>query len=75
MFGNPKLGTPLMQNAQTTGLDLPQKILVHQNNEGTVSVSYNNPLYLKDRHGITSQETILNKIAGALDTITNAAIS
>lgn len=75
MFGNPNLGTPLMQNVQTIGLDLPQKILVSQDSEGIVIVSYNNPLYLKDRHGITNQEVILNKIAGALDNITNAAIS
>jgi uncharacterized protein (DUF302 family) len=75
MFGNPNLGTPLMQNAQTIGLDLPQKILVHQNSGGTVTISYNNPLYLRDRHGVTNQEDVLNKIAGALDNITNVAIS
>ncbi len=75
MFGNPKLGTPLMQNSQTAGLDLPQKILVHQNNEGIVTISYNNPLYLKNRHSITNQEAVLDKISGALDNITNAAIS
>ncbi len=75
MFGNPKLGTPLMQNSQTAGLDLPQKILVRQNNEGIVTISYNNPLYLKSRHSITNQEAVLDKILGALDNITNAAIS
>ncbi len=74
MFGNPKLGTPLMQNSQTAGLDLPQKILVNQNNEGIVTISYNNPLYLKSRHSITNQEAVLDKISGALDNITNAAI-
>ncbi len=74
MFGNPNLGTPLMQNAQTIGLDLPQKVLVYQNAEGVVKVAYNDPLYLKDRHGVTNKEEILNKIAGALDKITNAAI-
>ncbi len=74
MFGNPNLGTPLMQNAQTIGLDLPQKILVYQDEEGVVKVSYNDPLYLKNRHGVTNQEEVLNKIAGALDKITNAAI-
>ncbi|AUP79888.1 DUF302 domain-containing protein [Flavivirga eckloniae] len=74
MFGNPNLGTPLMQNAQTMGLDLPQKILVYQNAEGVVNISYNNPIYLRDRHNITNQENILNKIAAALDKITDAAI-
>lgn len=74
MFGNPNLGTPLMQNVQTVGLDLPQKILVHQDEEGQVIVSYNNPLYLKERHGITDKDAVLEKIAGALNKLTDAAI-
>ncbi len=73
LFGNPKLGTPLMQNTQTIGLDLPQKILVWQAKDGTVNVSYNDPKYLQDRHGITDNEEILSKISGALDKITNMA--
>jgi uncharacterized protein (DUF302 family) len=43
IFGNPNLGTPLMQESQTIGLDLPQKILVWQNAEGAVHLSYNDP--------------------------------
>ncbi|MFS4482480.1 DUF302 domain-containing protein [Hyunsoonleella sp. 2307UL5-6] len=74
MFGNPNLGTPLMQNVQTIGLDLPQKILVHQDEEGQVIVSYNDPLYLKNRHGITDKDAVLGKIAGALNKLTDAAI-
>jgi uncharacterized protein (DUF302 family) len=74
MFGNPNLGTPLMQNAPLVGLDLPQKILVHQANDGAVVVSYNDPLYLKERHGITDNAAVLQKIAGALNALTNAAI-
>ena len=73
LFGNPNMGTPLMQDAQTTGLDLPQKILVHQNNQGIVNVSYNDPMYLKERHDISGAQEILIKISGALDKITNAA--
>ena len=74
MFGNPNLGTPLMQNAQTTGLDLPQKILVYQTEDGTVKVSYNDPMYLKERHGIEGKDEVLQKISGALDKLTNVAI-
>lgn len=73
VFGNPKLGTPLMQNAQTIGLDLPQKILVYENASGEVKVSYNDPLYLKDRHGLSEHEEVLAKIVAALDKITTAA--
>ena len=75
LFGNPKLGTPLMQNAQTIGLDLPQKILVYQEEDGTVKVAYNDPLYLKTRHGVTVQEAILEKISGALNKLTEVAVT
>lgn len=73
MFGNPKLGTPLMQSSQTTGLDLPQKILIWQDNDDAINISYNDPLYLKQRHGIVENDKILKKISGALHKITNAA--
>ncbi len=75
MFGNPKLGTPLMQNMQTTGLDLPQKILVWQDDNDVVKVSYNDPMYLRGRHGIDGKNDLLQKINDALDTITNSALS
>ncbi|WP_459211311.1 DUF302 domain-containing protein [Aquimarina rhabdastrellae] len=75
MFGNPNLGTPLMQNKQVIGLDLPQKILVFEDENGKVKLAYNDPFYLKDRHEIKEREEILNKIKGALDKITSAAIA
>ena len=71
-FGNPKLGTPLMASGDFTGLDLPQKILVSEK-EGVVSISYNDPMYLKARHQITGQDAVLQKVVGALDKITTAA--
>jgi len=73
LFGNPKLGTPLMTAANSTGLDLPQKILVTQNKHGEVSISYNDPMYLKERHGISDKDEVLQKVSGALDKITTAA--
>lgn len=74
IFGNPKLGTPLMQHNTLIGLDLPQKILITENEKGTVFMSYNDPKYLKDRYLITDNDTILDQIVKALDTITTAAI-
>jgi uncharacterized protein (DUF302 family) len=65
VFGNPILGTPLMQRERTIGIDLPQKMLIWQE-EQTVNVTYNDPFYLADRHGITDAEKILTKIATAL---------
>ena len=51
IFGSPKAGTPLMLAAPSIAIDLPLKILVWEDAEGKVWVSYNAPDYLKDRHG------------------------
>jgi uncharacterized protein (DUF302 family) len=50
IFGNPKGGTPLMLAAPSTAIDLPLKILVAEDTEGKVWISYNSPEYLKERH-------------------------
>ena len=73
MFGNPKLGTPLMQASATTAIDLPQKIIVYATASGT-KIAYNDPMYLKERHGLSGADEILKKVSGALDAITNKAI-
>ncbi len=75
IFGNPNLGTPLMQSAQTTALDLPQKMLVWEDDAHVVHVSYNDPSYLVKRHGITENEKIITTITGALNNLSNAAIT
>lgn len=53
IFGNPRAGTPLMQKAQTTGVDLPLKALVWRDEAGRTWLSYNDPLWLAARHGVT----------------------
>lgn len=73
IFGNPNLGTPLMQSAQTIGLDLPQKMLVYQDSDGNVNVAYNNPSFLAIRHKINGNEDILITISNALINLSNAA--
>ncbi|MDZ7659009.1 DUF302 domain-containing protein [Fodinibius sp.] len=73
IFGNPKLGTPLMQCAQTTAIDLPQKALVWEDSEGITHIGYNSPEYLKKRHNIEGCDQELNKISKALDKFTRAA--
>lgn len=52
IFGNPKAGTPLMVAAPSIALDLPLKILVWQDGDGKVWLSYNSPAYLRERHGL-----------------------
>lgn len=62
VFGNPKAGTPLMVACPTVAIDLPLKALVWEDAEGKVSLSYNSPEYLRQRHGIP--EELLANIAG-----------
>ena len=51
IFGNPQGGTPLMECAQTAGIDLPLKALVWEDPQGQVWLGYNDPAYLAQRHG------------------------
>src|SRR5882672_7910850 len=52
IFGNPKGGTPLMLASPSVAIDLPLKLLVAEEADGSCSISYNSPQYLKERHGI-----------------------
>jgi uncharacterized protein (DUF302 family) len=61
IFGNPKSGTLLMLASPSIALDLPLKILVWQDNQGEVWLSYNDPEYLKERYGLP--ENLLPNIA------------
>ena len=67
IFGNPALGTPLMQLEATTGIDLPQKMLIVEDLDGTVSVLWNRSEYLASRHGLSDAvDEQLTTIDGAL---------
>lgn len=59
IFGNPKAGTPLMLAAPSTAIDLPLKILVWEDSQNKVWISYNSPQYLQQRHGFP-QELLAN---------------
>lgn len=73
IFGNPKLGTPLMASNQSIGIDLPLKALVYQATNGKTYISYNDPAYLADRHSIRDRAKVFGKMAGALKNFTAAA--
>ncbi len=73
IFGNPALGTPLMQSARTAGLDLPLKVLAWEDAEGTVWVTYADPAALAQRHGITDRAEIIGRMTAALDRFTATA--
>ncbi|HEY3770966.1 MAG TPA: DUF302 domain-containing protein [Candidatus Angelobacter sp.] len=61
IFGNPKGGTPLMLAAPTVAIDLPLKLLVWEDAQGSRWISYNSPQYLKQRHGLP--DDLLKNIA------------
>ena len=72
IFGSPKGGTPLMQAAPTAAIDLPLKALIWEDADGKVRLTYNDPAYLQQRHGvpvelignITGVSALLEKAAG-----------
>ncbi|MGM0601424.1 MAG: DUF302 domain-containing protein [Candidatus Rifleibacteriota bacterium] len=73
IFGNPKVGSPLMKCQQSVAIDLPQKALVWKDSEGNTWISYNNPRYLEKRHNISGCEELISKIEKVLAAIARAA--
>ena len=71
IFGSPKGGTPLMLASPSVAIDLPLKILVAQDKDGTVNVCYNAPEYLQQRHGFP--QDLLSNIAVVETLATKAA--
>jgi uncharacterized protein (DUF302 family) len=63
IFGSPKAGTPLMVAAPSLAIDLPLKALVAEDANGSVSVTYNSPEYLQQRHGFPAD--LIKNLAGA----------
>lgn len=75
IFGNPNLGTPLMQCSQSIAIDLPQKILIWEDDQGSVNVAYNDPEYLKQRHSAVGCDEAFDKAANALNSLVEVALS
>lgn len=66
IFGNPKIGTLLMQSQATAGIDLPMKALAFMDSSGQVWLVYNAPQYLADRHQIADRSKVIAKMNKAL---------
>ncbi|MCG6201042.1 DUF302 domain-containing protein [Psychromonas antarctica] len=73
IFGNPKVGSPLMACEQSVAIDLPQKALIWEDANDHVWISYNDPRYLEKKHNITGCEGAIVKIENALSKMTKAA--
>jgi uncharacterized protein (DUF302 family) len=75
IFGNPKAGSPLMRCQLQAAIDLPQKMLVWEDESSAVWIAYNSPDYLKTRHNISDCEEALTRVETALAAISSKAAS
>ena len=74
IFGNPKVGTPLMKCARTVAIDLPQKALIWADSDDRVWLAYNDPQYLNGRHDLGEEcAKVLEKVTAALSGFAAAA--
>ena len=73
IFGNARGGTPLMQSAQTVGIDLPLKALVWEDTAGKTWLSYNEPSWIARRHGVRNAEQVVSKMGAALSAMARKA--
>jgi len=75
VIGNPNVGTPLMQSDQRMALSLPLRIAAWQDENGTVWVGYWSPQVFAVQYGVAGQAERLEKMAGALDALTDTAVA
>jgi uncharacterized protein (DUF302 family) len=75
IFGNASGGTPLMQTGQTAGIDLPLKVLVWENAEGKTWISYNEPRWIAQRHGLTNVDPVVDNMTALLRAVAAKASS
>ncbi len=75
VFGNARGGTPLMQSVQSVGIDLPLKALIWEDASGTTWLSYNEPSWIAQRHGVANADRVVGKMAAALGAIARTAAS
>ena len=74
IFGDPRAGTPLMQADQTIGIDLPLKALVWEDASGATWISYNDPVWLAQRHALGDDTSrTVDAMASALKTLADTA--
>src|SRR5712692_1224859 len=74
IFGNPQGGTPLMECAQSAGIDLPLKALVWEDAEGQAWLGYNDPAFLAQRHGV-AQCPAVSGLSKALAGLAEATVA
>jgi uncharacterized protein (DUF302 family) len=74
IFGNPKLGTPLMQSNRRIGLELPMKVLAWEDDAGQVWLAYVKPDVLKSEYSVSGRDDAFREMAQALEKLTDEAV-
>jgi len=72
IFGNPRIGTPLMEAAPTMGADLPLRVLFYEGEDGKTYIAYHDMDVIAAQHGIPADHPALVKAKGALRNLTGA---
>ena len=73
IFGNPAVGTPLMQCRSSVAIDLPQKMLIWQDAREQVWLTYNDPRYLMSRHDLAGCAAVIERLSQVLQDIATTA--
>lgn len=75
IFGSPQGGTPLMECAQSLGIDLPLKALVWQDAEGLVWLGYNDPAFIAQRHRVPNVAAMTGALTKLLSALVAASVA
>ena len=75
IFGNPKVGTALMQSDQRAGLELPMRVLAWEAEDGTTWFGYHSPQSIVDNLGMGNVAEVANTMSAALDALTDQAVT
>lgn len=75
IFGNPKVGTLLMTCSKDMAIDLPQKVLISEDANQKVWLSYNNQQYLKERHNIQGCDMLIDNVSNVLKALSSEAVA
>ena len=75
IFGNPKVGTALMQSDQRAGLELPMRVLAWEAEDGTTWLGYHSPQSIVDNLGMDNVAEVANTMSAALDALTDQAVT
>ena len=73
VFGKPKMGTVLMKEDPSIGVDLPLKVLIYQDRDGKTKIAYKDGSYYEEHYHIVKHKKLLHKISTVLNNLTNKA--